>query len=111
MMMWMNKKTKKQEEIPEQSIDKGDFYLKVQTIYANHAKKFVSTEITRMNDEIIAAAEQGRNHFSQFYSENEKNIMDQISEYYLKQGFSTTALYHHLGGCRLTIEWGDESNE
>lgn len=111
MMMWMNKKTKKEEEISEQSLDKGDFYLKVQTIYADHAKKIVSTEITRINDEIITAAEQGRNHISQFYSEAEKNIMDQLSEYYLKQGFSTTTLSHLQGGYRLTIRWGDESNE
>ena len=110
MMMWMNKKTKK-EEIPEQNMDKGDFYLKVQTIYVDYAKKLVSTEITRINDEIITAAEQGRNHFSQFYSEDEKNIMDQLSEYYLKQGFSTSTLYHSQGGCRLIIGWGDECNE
>lgn len=110
MMMWMNKKTKK-EEIPEQNIDKGDFYLKVQTIYADHAKKLVSTEITRINDEIITAAEQGKNQISLFYEEDKKDIVDQLLENYLKQGFYTTALFFHQRGCKITIKWGDKSNE
>lgn len=110
MMMWMNKKTKK-EEIPEQNMDKGDFYLKVQTIYVDYAKKFVSTEITRINDEIITAAEQGKNQISRFYEEDKKDIVDQLLENYLKQGFYATALFFYQRGCKITIKWGDKSNE
>ena len=34
-------------------------------------------------------------------------VVDRLSDYYLKQGFSTTVTYLQNEKCRLTIKWED----
>lgn len=103
MMMWMNKK----EALPELDITKSNFYLDVQAIYKNKVRSKVVTQITGIDHSIIEAAPKGQNCVIRAFDSEYMGVVDRLSDYYLKQGFSTTVTYLQNEKCRLTIKWED----
>lgn len=103
--MFMNNKNKNTSE--ESQNYKSDFYLEVQATYKDKVRSKVATQITGINNNIIDAAQQGQNCVIRTFDSEYMGVVDRLSDYYLKQGFSTTITYLQNEKCRLTIKWED----
>lgn len=102
--MFMNNKNKNTSE--ESQNYKSNFYLDVQSVYSQKVKLLVDGYINKIDEDIIEAAQQGKNSIKRVFDSEYGDAVDRINDYYLSQGFETIT-YLQSGEYRLTIKWED----
>ena len=101
--MFVNHKNKNTSE--ESQNYKSKFYLDVQSVYSQKLKLLVDGDINKIDEDIIEAAQQGKNFIKRVFGSEYGDAVDHISDHYLSQGFETTITYLQTGEYRLTIQW------
>lgn len=104
--MFMNHKNK---NISEESQNyKSKFYLDVQSVYSQKLKLLVDGHINKIDEDIIEAAQQGKNSIKRVFGSEYEGDVNRISNHYLSQGFETVITYLQSGEYKLTIKWEDQ---
>ena len=82
----------------------SDFYLEIQATYKDKVRLKVATQITGINNGIIEAAQKGQNCVIRAFDSEYMGVVNLLSDYYARQGFSTTVTYLQNEKCRLIIK-------